>query len=189
MTRNNNRFANRETTVKGVVINLDTQTHDNFEVKTQYTRSNEKAVAYARKAMQIDDNPMIIVAVTELVNEAPKPVKYDNDKIYEMSYAHFDGKDDAQKAAETDGTEMRVITWYEISAQIWAIDDGGNYITEWYADETSENMTKRDAREFVRMSYEDMNGFKVIGIHDCKKDEKPMYCVITTANLAKCVES
>ena len=188
MTKNNNRFANRETVIKGFVIDLANQTQTPFEVKTAYTRSNDKAVTFAREALEIDDNPQIIVAVTEIQNEAPKPIKYNDGKIYDLAYNRFDSENEAIEAANLDGSEVRAINWYEISAQIWAFDSDGNYITEWYANETPANLTKQNARDFMKMSYEDFSGSKVLGIHACEKKEKPMYCVITSENLARCID-
>ena len=187
MTKNTNRFANRTTTVKGFIINTKTQEFQPFETVVSYVRSADKAVNMVREQMGITEAE-IIITVNEIVNEAPKPVKYNDGKIYDLAYNRFDNEENARKAAEIDGTEMSVIKWYEISGQIWAREDDGEYITEFYADETPANLTKTNAREFLKMSYEDMNDCKVLGVHNCTKREKPMYCIITRENLQKCIE-
>lgn len=188
MTSNNSkRFANRETTVKGFSINTKTQEFKPFETKIAYTRSAEKAVNLVREKMDITDDA-IIITVNEIINVTPKPIKYNDGKIYELSYSHFDDEQTAIDTANVDGTEMRAITWFEISGQIWAINSDGEYLTEFYADETPLNMTKVNAREFLKMSYGDFSGCKVLGVHNCTKHEKPMYCVITNENLQKCID-
>lgn len=189
MTKNNKRFADRETVVKGFIINKATQEFTPFEENISYARSTQKAVELVREKMQLDNNPNIIVTVDEIVNEAPKPIKYNESKIYDLCYNHYDNEDEAKNAAEIDNTEYRAITWYEISCQVWAIDENGAYFTEFYADETPVNMTKVDQRDFMRMSYEDFSGNKVIGIHATEKKPVSIHCVITAENLEKCIES
>lgn len=188
MTKNAKRFENRETTVKGFIINTATQEFTPFEEVVSYVRSAQKAVELVREKMQLDDNPQIIVTVNEIINEAPKPIKYNDSKIYDLCYNHFDSEEYAKEVSEIDKTEYRAITWYEISCYVWAIDANGEYLTEFYADETPVNMTKVDQRDFMRMSYEDFSGNKVIGIHATEKKPIQIHCVITAENLAKCIE-
>ena len=182
---NNKRFDNRESIVKGFIIDTETQEFKPFVTKVSYVRSNEKAVKLVREQMNITE-PEIIVSVSEVINEAPKPIKYNNIKIYELAYNRFNDEESAQNAANNDNTEMRVITVYEISGQIWALSDNG-YITESYTDEAFVSLTKLNAREFLKMSYEKFVGNKVLGIHGCNKHEKKVYCVITRENLQKCI--
>lgn len=189
MTKNNDRFANRETVVKGFIINTANQEFTPFEEIVSYVRSAQKAVELVREKMQLDNNPQIIVAVNEIINEAPKPIKYNESKIFGLCYNRFDNEDEARKAAEIDKTEYRAITWYEISCHVWAINENGDYFTEFYADETPVNMTKVDQRDFMRMSYEHYSGNKVIGIHATEKKPVSIHCVITAENLEKCIES
>ena len=188
MTKNNKRFANRETVVKGYIINTESQEFTPFEETISYARSTQKAVSLVREKMQMNDNPAIVVTVNEIINEAPKPVKYNDSKIYELCYNRFDAEDDAQKAAEGDNTEYRAVTRYTISCHVWVVDGNGNYYTQHYSDETPINMTKVDQRGFMRMSFEKASGDKVIGIHATKKTPVQMYCVITAENLKKCIE-
>ena len=189
MTRNN-RFANHETVVKGFIINLAEQTQTPFEVKTQYTRSNEKAVAFAREALEIEDNPQIIVAVTEIENEKVKPIKYNKGKIYENAIAVYGEENDAQIAADENGGVVRKIAWYEIGGWVWYITNYGEYGTTFFQDETPVNMTKCDARAFVALSYEMANDdCKVIGVHDVRKRATDLFCVIDETELAKCIEA
>lgn len=182
---NSKRFNNRESVVKGFIINTKTQEFKPFETKVSYVRSTEKAVKLVREQMNITE-PEIIVSVNKVINEAPKPIKYNNIKIYELAYNRFNDEETAKNTANKDNTEMRVITVYEISGQIWALS-GNEYKTESYADEAFINLTKVNAREFIKMSYEKFIGNKVLGIHGCTKHEKQVYCVITRDNLQKCI--
>lgn len=189
MTRNN-RFANRETVVKGFVINLAEQTQTPFEVKTQYTRSNEKAVAFARETLQLDDNPQIIVAVTEIENEKAKPIKYNDGKIYENAVAVYGEENDAQIAADENGGVVRKIAWYEISGWVWFNTDDGEYGTTFFQDETPVNMTKCDSRAFVALGFEMAHeNAKCIGVHNVEKRAVDLFCVIAETELAKCIEA
>lgn len=190
MTNKNNtkRFANRVTVLKGEAVNLETFDKKPFELTVSYIRAKDKAMEMALEKLELDEEWIINPKTFEVINEKPKPIKYNDGKIYDLCYNRFDNEDEAIKAAEIDNNEMRTIHWYEISAQVWAIDSEGNYRTEWYADETPMNMTKVNARDFMRMSYEDYSGCKVLGIHACEKHDKPMYCIITSANLEKCIE-
>lgn len=186
--KNNKRLANRTTIVKGFVINTETREFTPFEETISYARSTQKATKLVRDKMQLDDSPSIVVTVEELINESLKPIKYNESKIYEHCYNRFDNETEARKAAEEDNTECREITWYKISCQVWAIDENGNYLTEHYVDETPVNMTKVDQRGFIRMSYEDFSGNKVVGLHAVEKKPVPLYCVITPERLEMCVE-
>lgn len=187
-TKNNKRLANRTTIVKGFVINTETREFTPFEETISYARSTQKATKLVRDKMQLDDNPSIVVTVNDIINESLKPIKYDESKIYKLRYNQFDNESEAQKAAEEDNTECRMVTWYTISGQVWAIDRNGNYLTEHFTSETPVNMTKVDQRGFIRMKYETFSGKKVVGIHAVEKKPMQIYCVITPDNLEKCVE-
>lgn len=188
--KNNKRFANRETILKGETVNLETLERSAFEITVPYVRSMQKALEVASEKLELNDDTIINPKKFEVINEAPKPIKYNNGKIYELAYNRFDTEDEAIEAAKADVTQYRKTVYYEISGQVWAFDESTKeYITEFYADETPINMTKRDMREFLRMSYESYRGSKAIGLHNIEKVEKPMYCVITSANLEKCIEA
>lgn len=187
MTKNNNRFANRETVVKGFIINTATQEFTPFEETISYTRSAQKAVELVREKMQLDNDPNIIVTVNEIVNEAPKPIKYNEGKIYDFSIAQYEEKEDAEKQL-SDGYEVKEIRWFEYEAAYWATN-GEEYITDFVHDESPIGFTKVDMRAFLVMSAEQLTGFKVIGIHNETKRETKRYCVIETTNLEKCIES
>lgn len=187
-TKNTKRLANRTTIVKGFVINTETREFTPFEETISYARSTQKAAKLVREKMNLEDNPSIVVTVNEIINESLKPIKYDEAKIYKLCYNRFDNELEAQEAADTDNTECRVITWYVISGQVWAINENGQYLTAYYEDETPMNMTKVDQRGFLRMEYENASGNKVVGIHSVEKKPMHIYCVITPENLEKCIE-
>ena len=187
MTKNNKRFADRETVVKGFIINTATQEFTPFEETISYARSAQKAVELVREKMQLDNDPNIIVTVNEIENEKPKPIKYNESKIYDFSIAHYQDKEDAE-AQLSDGYEVKEIRWFEYEAAYWAVN-GEEYVTDFVHDESPISFTKVDMRAFLVMSAEQLTGFKVIGIHDETKRETKRYCVIETANLEKCIES
>ena len=187
-TTKNNRFANRETVVKGFIINTETQEFTPFEETISYVRSTQKAVELVREKMGInDDDAQIIVTVNELVNEAPKPIKYNESKIYELAIDHFDDESDAQNRADELGATVKRVMWHEYECQYWAIN-GDEYLTEHYYDESPVNFTKGEMRSFLAMSAQDYSGYKVLAVHGCKKTDKPIYCVIDDEALTKCIE-
>ena len=193
-SKNNKRFANRETVVKGFVIDLANQTQTPFEVKTAYTRSNDKAVAFARKAMQIDDNPQIIVAVTEIQNEAPKPIKYNESKIMDYCIAKFDDEEKAKKelaiAYDENDYSIKSVRWFEYECAFWAYDKiDDNYITDYCHDESPIGFTKVDMRSFMANSAHELTGYEILAIHNCTKKEVTRYCLIENNELDKCIES
>lgn len=188
-TTKKNRFADRETVVKGFIINTETQEFTPFEETVSYVRSTQKAVELVREKMNIsDDDSQIIVTVNELVNEAPKPVKYNESKIYELSIDHYDDEETANKHADELGATVKRVTWHEYECQYWAIDDNGEYVTEHYYDESPVNFTKSEMRSFLAMYAQNYSGYKVLAVHDCKKKEKPLYCVIAASELENCIE-
>ena len=188
INKNNKRLANRTTIVKGFVINTETQEFTPFEETISYARSAQKAAKLVREKMQLDDSPSIVVTVNEIVNESLKPIKYNESKIYNECYNCFDNEIEAQEAADTDNNICKAITRYKIGGYVWAINEKGIYITEYFEDETPMNMTKVDQRGFMRMMYEGLTGNKVIGLHAVEKRPVPLYCVITAENLEKCIE-
>ena len=189
MTSKNNRFANRQTVVKGFIINTETQEFTPFEETVSYVRSTQKAVELVREKMDIPDTEtQIIITVNELVNEAPKPVKYNESKIYDMSIDHFDDEEMATERANELGATVKRVMWHEYECQYWAITDNGEYVTEHYYDESPVNFTKGEMRSFLAMSAQDYSGYKVLAVHGCKKTEKPLYCVIDASELEKCIE-
>lgn len=188
-TTKNNRFANRETVVKGFIINTETQEFTPFEETVSYVRSTQKAVELVREKMDIsDDNSQIIVTVNELVNEAPKPVKYNESKIYDLSIDHYDDESDAQTRADELGATVKRVMWHEYECQYWAIDDNGEYVTEHYYDDSPISFTKGEMRSFLAMSAGDFSGYKILAVHGCKKSDKPLYCVIDASELENCIE-
>lgn len=188
MTTNNNRYANRETVLKGETVNLETMERTNFELTVPYVRSVSKAMEIAAETLELDEATIINPKTFEVVNVKPEPIKYNDGKVYELAYERWDDENNAKDAANKDGSNVVKIAWFEYSAQIWAINNEGNYFTEKYYDESPVSFTKVDARAFVRMSYEDNTNYKVIGLHDCVKRETPIYCVITSDNLAQCID-
>lgn len=182
------KFENRETVVKGFIINTVEQTFTPFEETTSYVRSTDKAIEKIRELMHIENSPEIVVTVNEVINEKAKPIKYNDGKIYDLCYNYMNDKEAAEAAAEVDGNICKKISWYEYSCQYWAIDSDGNYHTDYFADNSPLNMTKCDMRAFLKIACEDYIGMQVLALHNCEKVETNLYCLITRENLDKCVE-
>lgn len=190
MTKNNKRFADRETVVKGFIINTATQEFTPFEETISYARSTQKAVELVREKMQLDNDPNIIVTVNEIVNEAPKQIKYNDGKVYELAITYTDDENEAQKLATENNAVVRKIAWYKIDGQVWYTNIDGQYFTCYFEDTTPINMTKCDARAFVALGFEmAYDNCTCIGIHNVKKRALDLYCVIDENELAKCIES
>ncbi len=187
MTKNNKRFADRETVVKGFIINTNSQEFTPFEETISYARSAQKAVELVREKMQLDNDPSIVITVNEIINEAPKPIKYNESKIYDFSVAHYDEKEDAEKQCG-ENYEVKEIRWFEYEAAYWATN-GEEYFTDFVHDESPIGFTKVDMRAFLVMSAEQLTGLKVIGIHNETKHEVKRYCIIKSSDLEKCIES
>ena len=187
MTKNNKRFANRETVVKGFIINTNSQEFTPFEEVISYARSAQKAVELVREKMQLDNDPSIVITVNEIINEAPKPIKYNEGKIYDFSIAQYQDKEDADKQCP-DGYEVKEIRWFEYEATYWATN-GEEYVTDFVHDESPVGFTTVDMRACLVMSAEQLSGYKVIGIHGETKHETKRYCVIESIYLEKCIES
>ena len=172
---------NRTSTVKGIIANPQTQTFEQFESETAYTRSAVKAVELAREALNLD--PTVMVSVTEIVNQPLVKVQYDAQSLIENMRESFENQEEAENAAE----ENEQVIGYELfaySGQIWAVS-GEEYVTEFVRYFSTVKHTKVDARAFIKMRYEQENEFaQVIGIHGDERKEQKRFAVISEENLA-----
>lgn len=173
---------NRTSTVKGIIANPQTQTFEQFEIETAYTRSAVKAVEMAREALNLD--PAVMVSVTEIVNQPLVKVQYDAQSLIENMRESFEN----QEAAENAAAENETVIPYELymySGQIWAVA-GEEYATDFVRYFSTVKHTKVDARAFIKMRYEQENETaQVIGIHGDERKEQKRFAVISDENLAK----
>ncbi len=180
----------RTTIIKGFTVEISGETVVNhpFEIVTTYTRSNATARKLASKALNIDAN---FIIVTELVNEPKKAIEYDAFAIAANCFEQFDesDKDSAESAmsAYTDTTLVKY-SYYEYGAQVWSVDNTGDYHTNYHMDWSPLKMTKINARGFVKMSYEALTGETVLGIHDDARCFVTKYAIIPNDKLEECIK-
>ena len=177
----NKRNENRTSMVKGIIANPQTQTFEQFEIETAYTRSAVKAVEMAREALNLD--PAVMVSVTEIVNQPLMKVQYDAQSLIENMRESFGNQEEAEKAA----AENETVIAYELfmySGQIWAVS-GDEYTTEFVRYFSTVKHTKVDARAFIKMRYEQENeSAQVIGIHADTRTCEKRFAVIGDEQLA-----
>lgn len=178
---------NRQTTVKGIMANPATQTFEEFEVKTPYTRSTIKAVELARDILKC--NPAVMVSVTELMQEEVKKTEYHAQLIYENMAEDFETMEEAESANAAKDFSYSVIayTMYHYDAQVW-IKDGDDYMTLFITDYSPLKLTKVDARALLKMAAENNYGGEVIGVHGDTREASKRFALITPEKLAECVK-
>ena len=181
-----NRFEGRETTIKGEYINDETMEKQAFEIVVPYVRSKDKALEKVYEVLQLSDDCIINARKLEIINEAPKPVRYSNGKLIDFALFTFDDENEANEACD-DGKVVKQVSIYQVTAFVWAIDDHGDYYTTLAKYETPVNITKANAREFVRMKFESETGDTFIALHDTKKHEVTRYAVLFGDDLEKCI--
>lgn len=177
----NKKNENRTSTVKGIIANPQTQTFEQFEIETAYTRSAVKAVEMAREILNLD--AAVMISVTEIVNQPVVKVQYDAQSLIENMRELALSESDAKEIAQ-DGDQIIPFEMFKYTGQIWAVN-GEEYTTEEYTTWSTVKHTKVDARAWLKMCYEkEFEGSQVIGIHaDIRTCEK-RFAVISDENLA-----
>ena len=185
------KFENKMTRVEGIAINPANMNADgmvkpeNFTCEIPYTRViNASTVEAVRNALECDAS--VIISVTKLHNEKATPKRYSNGKILEFARMVFEDEESAKTAA-FEGETARKFNMYAISAQIWTIDNAGEYHTHAIVDETPVNMTALDRIAFMKVSGNELYGEHVIGVHGVEKTEVEKWAVIALEDLEKCV--
>lgn len=179
------KFANRTTTVKGFLIDTEKQTFTPFEEVVSYVRGNDKAVKLVSEKLGVSDNT--VITVTEIINEKAKPVVYNTGKIFDLAQEVFVSKEEAEEYAKANGLVVKEVTRYTISAHLWTRNEDV-YATCVGAYEANANYTKANARQFVKMRYEETHeGVTVIGVIDEKKEPYIAYATIDSEELAACI--
>ena len=172
---------NRTSTVKGIIANPQTQTFEQFEIETAYTRSAVKAVEMAREILNLDNS--VMSSVTEIVNQPLVKVQYDAQSLIENMRESFGNQEEAESAAEENESVIKY-ELYAYSGQIWAVA-GEEYVTEFVRYFSTVKHTKVDARAFIKMRYEQENdSAQVIGIHGDERKEQKQFAVIGNEQLA-----
>ena len=179
------RNENRKSTVKGIIANPQTQIFEAFEIEIPYTRSTQKAAEFAREILNIEE--YIMLSVTEIQNEALKPIVYDNQLVCDYMTADFETKEEAEQNAN----EMQSVipyTMFIYSGQVW-LTDGEKYSTEHFTDWSALKFGKIDTRGFVKMMAESFYNAKVIGINDDKRTEQKRFAIVDNDKLQLCVKN
>lgn len=179
------RNENRQSTVKGIIANPITQTFEQFEIKTPYTRSTVKAVEFAREQLEIND-PQIMVSVTEVIPDELKKVIYDAQLVFDnMTTDYFEEELANDSCDENETVIPYVMHIYE--AQVWMYDEKNkDYTTEPFVDQSPLKMTKVDARAFIKMMAESHYDKTVIGIHDAERTEIKRFAIVPNDKLHLC---
>lgn len=182
----NTRFEGKITTLKGEYVNLDTAEHTPFEITVPYVRSEKLALDAAYTALNLDATYIIDSRKFEIVNEKSIPVRYSNTKLYDNRRDIFATEDEA-KAACLDGETVKSVSLYTVVSNAWTLDNIGTYHTHKVSYETPVNITKSDARAFVKMRFEEESDEMVLALHDTKKEETSFFVVIEEEALKRCI--
>ena len=197
------RFENKSTVVKGFVIDKRNGQSYPFETVTAYVRATEKAtkmIDIVALGFAAEDADNYIVVASECINEKSEPMRYSNSKIIDFATAIFDSKEKAEKefALADFGSDysIREVKFYRFECGAFVrgiVAEATNtdyaiysYEAHFIVDETPLNLTKVDAREFMRDSAESYTGKKCLYVADVQKHEITRYAIISYDALAKC---
>ena len=185
-SKKSTRFENKQTVLKGEYINLDTVERTQFEITVPYVRSEKLALDAAYKALELDKNFIIDSRKFEIVNEKSIPVRYSNTKLYDNRRDIFATEEEA-KAACLNGETVKSVSLYTVASNVWTLDNTSEYHTHKVSYETPVNITKSDARAFVKMRFEEESDEQVLALHDTKKEENTFFVVIEEEALKRCI--
>lgn len=166
MARTKNTNEERKTLVKGMIADAQLKTFEAFEVETAYTRSLEKAVKFASAILNPDNEPHIMVSVSEIVNEKAQRKLWNNTALYLEARKMCMSEEEANDIREDDEIVVKGFL-YTFYTNVWAYNiDTHEYITEFYSWSSGYNSTAKDARAVLAMRYEKMHpNTRVIGMH------------------------
>ena len=195
MARTNNSNNERKTTVKGIWANAKTQEFNQFSVVTEYTRSTEKAVKLARAIINPDNDSAIMVSVSELIQEKPSRLYYDNAAMYLEAEQMYMTEEEAKEQCK-DGETIVKGQLYSYSTNIFYFDMNVNeYKVATFSWNSGGNITAKDCRAMLAMRFEDMHiGCKVIAMHEwgnskCYvKHQCSVWYVLTPEQLKSCIK-
>ena len=186
------KFENRTTIIVGKVVKIDengTANVEDFTLEVPYVRSTNKAIEVANGNLNPENNPMILVTVTEVKNEAPKKVEYSAGKLKEYARVSAVTEEEAHQVAQ-DGEIAIMGVWYEYNGQIWMLDkyQDDQYKTMNYSAISPAKYTKAEARQFVIMYAEEETGYEIIGVHGVTRREQPLWFIINENDREKCIK-
>lgn len=180
------RNENRETTVRFMFWSAED--NDNGkpyekEERIPYTRSAE----IARKTLSEKYIGAMIQVINPLIQDEIVRTVYNPKLVFEYMVADYEYEETANESATEEQTVVPY-TMYVYDAQYWAVDDEGNYHTDYVMDNSPLKMTKVDARAFLKMVAEDLSDCTVIGIHNDKREIETRYAIVNNSDLGKCVK-
>ena len=185
-SKKSTRFENKQTVLKGEYINLDTAEKNAFEISVPYVRSEKLAIEAAYAALGLSENFIIDSRKFEIVNEKAIPVRYSNTKLFDNRRDIFATEEEA-KSACLNGETVKSVSLYNVVSNVWTLDNIGEYHTHKVYYETPVNITKSDARAFVKMRFEEESDEQVIAIHGTNKKENTYFVVIEEEALKRCI--
>ena len=167
MARKENTSSTRKTIVNGIWANAKTQEFNQFSVVTEYTRSTEKAVKLASAIINPDNDPAIMISVSELVQEKSARRYYDNAALYlEASQMCID-ENEAKEQCKDGETIVKGLL-YSYNTHVFYFDmDANEYKVTPFSWNSGANITAKDCREMLAMRFEETHkNCKVIAMHE-----------------------
>ena len=193
MARKNTK--ERKSIVKGIWANAQTQEFNQFEIETDYTRSIEKAVKLAKAIINPDNNPAIMVSVSDIVNEKASRKYYDNAAMYLEAAQMCIDEEEAKNECKENETIVKGF-YYSYNTHVFYFDMNANeYKVAPFSWDSGANITARDCRAMLTMRFEEThNGCKVITMHEWgnskgyTKSQDTVWYILTPEQLERCMK-
>lgn len=166
------KFENKNTVIRGIIANPETQTFEQFEITTDYVRSNERAIAKVREALNLNDN--VMVSISELKQEEKRTFKW----LVADLKAAFTPEYEQPEDVPENFTAISV-TLYDYVADVFGYQDAEPIAKHVHVYGHAHKATKTDAREIVRTFALEYEGFtSVVCVAGCKRDESQVWFVV-----------
>lgn len=194
MARTNNT-TERKSTVKGIWANAKTQEFNQFEIVTDYTRSIDKAVKLASEIINPDNDPAIMISVSEIVNEKAQRKVYDNAAMYLEAEQMCIDEEEAKEQCKENETIVKGF-FYSYNTHVFYFDMNENeYKVAPFSWDSGANITARDCRAMLAMRFEETNkGCKVVAMHEWSnnkgftKAQDTVWYILTPEQLETCTK-
>lgn len=187
--------AERKTTVKGIWANANTQEFNQFEVVTEYTRSTEKAVKLASEILNPDNDPAIMVSVSELIQEKAARKYYDNAAMYLTARQTCMTEEEAKEQCNEDETIVKGFFYTYHTCVFYFNTIENEYAVTPFTWTSGANSTARDCRAMLAMRFEEIyGGCKVIDMHEWgtskgyTKTQDTAWFILTPEQLERCLK-
>lgn len=182
MTKKSNRNEGRKTEVKFMFWNPEEggAPYERTE-RIPYTRSDE----IARKTL-FEMFPNCMIQVVELEQEEVKRVVYNSGKINEHKMCACETAEEAEAIANETQTVVP-FTMYGYDGHVW-MKDGGEFFTEYIADESPVKFGISETRKFIEFTAENIYSCKCIGTFETKRYELKRFAVVDNELLELCVK-